>query len=66
MIEIILAIVIGTPALNQPVIDKPIPLQVSEMNEDDPNWDCRTMGNNMCGTFNPITNEWVVVEWFTI
>lgn len=27
----------------------PTPVQVTKITEDDPRWDCRTMGNHVCG-----------------
>lgn len=38
------ACVVGGP----PEYDKPIP-QAEVIMEDDPRWDCRTMGNRICG-----------------
>ena len=35
----------------QPVEHRPIP--VERITEDDPGWDCRTMGNQICGPPHP-------------
>lgn len=37
-----------------------------EYEEDDPRFDCKTMGNHKCGFQDPNTGEWYVVEYFFI
>jgi hypothetical protein len=34
-----------------------------EMYEDMPGWDCKTMGNRMCGFQAPISGEWYTVQY---
>ena len=34
-----------------------------EMYEDMPGWDCKTMGNRMCGYQAPISGQWYTVQY---
>jgi hypothetical protein len=40
------------------------PTTVATITEDSPQWDCRTMGNHVCGTAGPVEEEpvWVMFD----
>lgn len=56
LLAAILILTASKPTKSQPT---PVPMPTAPIQEDDPRWDCRTMGNRICG---PLAPRSVVVE----
>lgn len=44
-----LALILGTTACEPPPEHKPTPTKPTKLQEDDPGWNCTTMGDKKCG-----------------